>query len=593
MPHRYITKALPSLVAVILLAAVAPALAQEGKLLVRVRPTQAFVFVDGRAIGDGGLSGFSTLLIVHLSAGEHTVGLYNYGYKPQTHKVRIESKKTVLLDVTLEAIPGTASGPWGRIQIEGGDHAAVLLNGKTPDFFVGQADEFNNDIGWKQELLVPPGTHQLTLQRGDNPIWSGSVTVPAGKRVIVDVRKSGEQKVTDWPRGQQLSSLPPFRAGIASATVAVGPTSAQFSASPAQINCGESAKLNWSSSGAVENEISGIGKVAAAGDQTVQPKETTTYTLTAAGPGGKATPTTTVNVNSGIQASVSVSPAEVRYRRKGDKVLEQGSATVTWSASGADSASVDPFGSVSPSGNRSVQAMPKKSDVGPVDETVTYTLHAANACGGSDTRTASLHITGAIEPAISVEETTMLESRLAMNSIYFPTAQPTQKDPAGGLVMSQQRALTDLATGFKRYLEARSEAHLIIQAHADRRGSEKYNQALSERRSARVKQFLMDQGISPAALETVAYGKDQNLSEAEVKQLVENNPNLTDTDRKKLMKSWHAIVLANNRRVDIVLSTTKQQSTRYFPFNAEDFKVLLREQAAAAGAPARKAAKNK
>ena len=161
--------------------------------------------------------------------------------------------------MTLEAIPGTASGPWGRIQIEGGDHAAVLLNGKTPDFFVGQADEFNNDIGWKQELLVPPGTHQLTLQRGDNPIWSGSVTVPAGKRVIVDVRKSGEQKVTDWPRGQQLSSLPPFRAGIASATVAVGPTSAQFSASPAQINCGESAKLNWSSSGAVENEISGMG----------------------------------------------------------------------------------------------------------------------------------------------------------------------------------------------------------------------------------------------------------------------------------------------------------------------------------------------
>jgi outer membrane protein OmpA-like peptidoglycan-associated protein len=582
MHNRSIIKALPGLAAVMLLAAIAPAFAQEGKLRVRVRPIQAYVFVDGRAIGDGAFSGFNQLLIAHLSPGEHTVSIYNYGYKSQTHKVTIEPKKTSYLDVTLEAIPGTASGPWGRIQIEGGDHAAVLLNGKTPDFFVGQADEFNHDIIWKQELLVPAGTHQLTLVRGDNPIWSGSVTVPAGKRVIVDIGKSGEQKVTDWPRGQQLSSLPPFRAGMASATVAINPVSAQFAANPTQIGCGESAKLTWSSTGAVENEISGVGKVAASGEQTVQPKQTTTYTLNAAGPGGVATPSATVNVASGIQASVSVSPAEVRYRRKGDKVLEQGSATVSWSATGADSASLDPFGSVSPSGSRTVQATPKKSTVGPIDETVTYTLQAANACGGSETRTASLHITGAIEPAISVEETTMLESRLAMNSVYFPTALPSKQDPSGGLVMSQQRALTGLAEAFKRYLEARPEAHLILQAHADRRGSKEYNQALSERRSARVKQFLTSQGIPASAVETVGYGSDQNLSEAEVKQLVEKNPNLTDADRKQLMKNWRAIVLANNRRVDIMLSTTKQQSTRFFPFNAEDFKVLLREQAAAA-----------
>jgi hypothetical protein len=111
MCHRYITKALSGLAAMILLAAGAPAFAQEGKLLVRVRPTQAYVFVDGRAIGDGGLAGNKQLLINHLSPGEHTVRLYNYGYKPQTHKVTIEAKKTGLLEATLEAIPGTAPGP--------------------------------------------------------------------------------------------------------------------------------------------------------------------------------------------------------------------------------------------------------------------------------------------------------------------------------------------------------------------------------------------------------------------------------------------------------------------------------------------------
>jgi outer membrane protein OmpA-like peptidoglycan-associated protein len=97
-----------------------------------------------------------------------------------------------------------------------------------------------------------------------------------------------------------------------------------------------------------------------------------------------------------------------------------------------------------------------------------------------------------------------------------------------------------------------------------------------------VKQALIDGGIPAGALETVAYGSEQNLSEEEVKQLVENNPNLDAAGRKKLMKNWQAIVLANNRRVDVMLSTTKQQSTRYFPFNAEDFKELMREHAAAA-----------
>jgi len=559
----------------VLLAGVLPMAAQEGKLKVRANPREAYLFVDGQAMRDARGA-------VRLSSGQHKVMLYNYGYKPAEREVSITAGKTTTIDVTLDPIPGTVNGPWGAVTIEGVSRNAVLLNGKTPEYFVGHGDEFNHEWGWKQELIVPAGTHQITVRSGDKEVWSGSVNVPANQRVVIDAHKSGVRKTVPWPRGEQLKSLPHFKAGEASATVAVMPVSAQFSAGPGQINCGESAKLSWSSTGAVENEISDVGKVAASGEQTVQPKQTTTYTLTASGPGGKATPSATVNVNSGMQASVSVSPAEIRYRRKGDKVLEQGSATVSWSASGADAASVDPFGSVPASGTRTVQASPRKTDQGPVDETLTYTLRASNACGGSETRTASLHITGVIEPAISIEETTLLESRLAMNSVYFPTALPSKPDPSGGLVMSQQRSLTELATGFKRYLEARPEAHLIIQAHADQRGTKEYNQALSERRSERVKQFLVDQGVSAGALETVAYGKEQNLNEAEVKQLVEQNPNLSDDDRKKLMKTWRAIVLANNRRVDVMLSTTKQQSTRYFPFNAEDFKELMREHAAAA-----------
>jgi len=35
------------------------------------------------------------------------------------------------------------------------------------------------------------------------------------------------------------------------------------------------------------------------------------------------------------------------------------------------------------------------------------------------------------------------------------------------------------------------------------------------------------------------------------------------------------LVLANNRRVDVTLSTTGQQSTRPYPFNAKDYLALI------------------
>jgi len=41
------------------------------------------------------------------------------------------------------------------------------------------------------------------------------------------------------------------------------------------------------------------------------------------------------------------------------------------------------------------------------------------------------------------------------------------------------------------------------------------------------------------------------------------------------MSMLDTLVLANNRRVDITLSTTGQQSLREYPFKAEDFARLI------------------
>jgi hypothetical protein len=171
-----------------------------------------------------------------------------------------------------------------------------------------------------------------------------------------------------------------------------------------------------------------------------------------------------------------------------------------------------------------------------------------------------------------------LEGGLALHSIYFPTAQPRVANPNAGLLPSQEQTLISLASDFKRYLETKPDAHLILEGHADPRGSVEYNQALSERRVDRTKQFLLEHGVPAANIETKAFGEQRNLTEAQVRDAVEQNPELTPEQRQKVLGNLKTILLASNRRVDITLSTTGQQSVRQYPFNASDSLTLLQQE---------------
>jgi outer membrane protein OmpA-like peptidoglycan-associated protein len=170
-----------------------------------------------------------------------------------------------------------------------------------------------------------------------------------------------------------------------------------------------------------------------------------------------------------------------------------------------------------------------------------------------------------------------LEARLALHSVYFPTSQPSAKDPTGGLLQSQQRTLLNLATDFKKYLEAKPDARLILQGHADIRGPAAYNQALSERRVARVKSFLVEQGVPEGDIETEAFGAEHNLTTEEVRASIEQNTELTKEERQRALARIAVIKLASNRRVDVTLKAAGQTETsvRQFPFNAADALSLI------------------
>ncbi len=176
---------------------------------------------------------------------------------------------------------------------------------------------------------------------------------------------------------------------------------------------------------------------------------------------------------------------------------------------------------------------------------------------------------------VTLEAPPAVEAKLAIRSIYFPTALPSPQKPDVGLVESQQKTLTSLANDFKEYLASKPDAHLELQGHADHRGTPDYNQALSERRVEITKRFLVGLGIPEANLVTKAYGEEDNMTPEQVKELVEQHPNLSQEQKDKILSNLKVVTLAQNRRVDITLSSTGQQSVRQFPFNAEDALTLL------------------
>jgi outer membrane protein OmpA-like peptidoglycan-associated protein len=195
-------------------------------------------------------------------------------------------------------------------------------------------------------------------------------------------------------------------------------------------------------------------------------------------------------------------------------------------------------------------------------------------------------------PPAPAPEIKQLEAKLALHSIYFPTARPSAENPEGGLVDSQADILKALAEDFKSYLKYKPDAHLILGGHADPRGSAEYNKGLTQRRVDRAKNFLLEHGVPADHFETRSFGKEDQLTADQIKELISQDPDMSPADRQKMLNNLQVMVLANNRRVDITLSTTGQQSTRLYPFNAKDFLALISLKGGEKKPPARKKPRN-
>ena len=315
---------------------------------------------------------------------------------------------------------GTAGGRLVIVGVKGSD--SVYLNGTGPEYLVGTVKDTKNN-----KLILPPGLQHVILvdPQGDKQVYSGYVQIKPNQKAVLHVDKSD----TYYEKWADAGGMPVMPIG----KTALVPVSGTFTATNV-VPCGGKARLVWSTNGVTTmvkhhstvisgglgvsgelffdpaqqtTSIQGYNQVVysglpGSGELLVDPGEGDTYVLESFGPGGVfISAPQTVRVNKEVHTTLTASPAIMRYHRVGDKVLEDPSTTLTWTADNADFIRIDPIGEVKgTSGQEVVKYSPTKTDLGQIDETRVYKITATNPCGGSDSTTASVQVAGSIDPEI-------------------------------------------------------------------------------------------------------------------------------------------------------------------------------------------------
>ena len=117
------------------------------------------------------------------------------------------------------------------------------------------------------------------------------------------------------------------------------------------------------------------------------------------------------------------------------------------------------------------------------------------ANGGVDPNAGYGANSGAVDGSLSDEA-----ALRAITTFYF-------EDDSSDLKPEAMRALDVHAKDLKG-----SGQRVVLEGHTDERGTREYNMALGERRAKAVQRYLVLQGVSPAQLELVSYGKERPVA---------------------------------------------------------------------------------
>ncbi len=120
------------------------------------------------------------------------------------------------------------------------------------------------------------------------------------------------------------------------------------------------------------------------------------------------------------------------------------------------------------------------------------------ACSSSNTGSSSDRLTRA---EISAQSTAREISENVNDRVFFQTDRSS-------LTIASREVLRDQA----EWLKQNTQISLIIEGHADERGTREYNLALGARRAGAVRDYLVSLGVQPYRLRTISYGKERPVA---------------------------------------------------------------------------------
>jgi len=270
---------------------------------------------------------------------------------------------------------------------------------------------------------------------------------------------------------------------VSSATVTVlppPPPTAQLTATPKEIEQGQSATLTLKTGGKVKAAVlDGTDVPTAGGTKTVSPANTTSYIAQASGPGGSALSSTTV--------AVMPPPAPTCELTATPKEIEQGqSSTLTLKTGGKVKAAV--------LDGTDVPAAGGTKTVGPKN-TSPYMAQVSGP-GGS----AMCSTTVSVTPPPPPPAPTVMDRMIIHVNFDFDKSVIRKTDKA-----EMQRAIN--------FVRKYPVAQITIEGHTDDVGTDQYNQSLSERRAEAVKKYLVKEGgIDETKISTIGYGESKPVT---------------------------------------------------------------------------------
>jgi tetratricopeptide (TPR) repeat protein len=325
-----------------------PLVVANGSLTIQTNVDSVDVFIDKdpKRVTDG------KQLQLTLPAGDHTVRVskdkYNQLPAKQIHLDKDQSVPVTFSLLEMTGHPGfveITSTPGATVKVDGQAWGTIGADGKArvqvePKSAYLLQIEASNAYPWTktvgpvradQTLNVPAS---LTLKPAPNiELFTGPSDVSAGQTVKIawatahaksvdidnvgqglnpvgekDVTVNQSTTYTLTAKGDGGTSTKTLSIAV-KAVAARAPVITSFKASPARIQQGDTTALTWSTTDAQSVTIdNGVGTTAANGSHPVSPTQSTTYSLTATGPGGTTNYTASVIVDAKSQPTPPTQP---------------------------------------------------------------------------------------------------------------------------------------------------------------------------------------------------------------------------------------------------------------------------------------------